>query len=69
MSAVMVSMAVLIRTFSSRILAGRGGTYRAPVRYVTKTWSVVLLDKIYIYIYIYIHIYTAISSALFMTSC
>jgi len=26
MSAVMVSMAVLIRTFSSGILAGRGGT-------------------------------------------
>ena len=26
MSAVMVSMAVLIRTFSTRILAGRGGT-------------------------------------------
>ena len=45
MSAVMVSMAVLIRTFSSGILAGRGGTYRAPVKYVTKTWSVVLLNK------------------------
>ena len=45
MSAVMVSMAVLIRTFSSGILAGREGTYRAPVRYVTKTWSVVLLNK------------------------
>jgi len=24
-------------------------TYRAPVRYVTKTWSVVLLNKKYIY--------------------
>ena len=29
----------------------KGCTYRAPVRYVTKTWSVVLLSK-YIYIYI-----------------
>jgi hypothetical protein len=45
MSAVMVTMAVLIRTFSSGILAGRGGTYRKPVRHVTKTWSVVLLNK------------------------
>ena len=34
----MVSMAVLIRTF-------KGCTYRAPMRYVTKTWSVVLLSK------------------------
>jgi len=35
----MVWMAVLVRTFSSGILAG------APVRYVTKTWNVVLLNK------------------------
>ena len=27
----------------------KGCTYRAPVRYVTKTWSVVLLNKKYIY--------------------
>jgi len=27
-------------------------TYRAPVRYVTKTWSVVLLNKKYIYSYL-----------------
>jgi hypothetical protein len=27
-------------------------TYRAPVRYVTKTWSVVLLNKKYIYCYL-----------------
>jgi len=46
MSAVIVSMAVLIPTFSSGILAGRA-------RYVTKTWSVVLLNKIkYIYSYL-----------------
>ena len=36
--AVMVSVAVLIRTF-------KGCTYRAPIRYVTRTWSVVLLNK------------------------
>jgi len=42
MSAVMVSMAVLIRIFSSGLLAG------APVSYVTKTWSVVLLKKMHI---------------------
>ena len=27
-------------------------TYRAPVRYVTKTWSVVLLNTKYIYYYL-----------------
>jgi len=27
-------------------------TYRAPVRYVTKTWSVVLLNKKYTYPYL-----------------
>ena len=36
-------------------------TYRAPIRYVTKTWSVVLLNKK--------NTYTAISSVLCMTSC
>jgi len=29
-----------------------GCTYRAPVRYVTKTWSVVLLNKKHIYCYL-----------------
>jgi len=38
MSAVMISMAVLI-------LYHKGCTYGAPVRYVTKTWSVDLLNK------------------------
>jgi hypothetical protein len=42
----MVSMAVLIRTF-------KGCTYRAPIRYVTKTWNVVLLNKKnYVYSYL-----------------
>ena len=36
-------------------------TYRAPIRYVTKTWSVVLLNKK--------DTYTPISSVLCMTSC
>jgi hypothetical protein len=36
-------------------------TYRAPVRYVTKTWGVVLLNKK--------EKYTPISSVLCMTSC
>jgi len=43
---------VLSRTFSSGILARRGGTYRASVRYVIKTWSVVLLNKKYLYSYL-----------------
>jgi len=30
----------------------KGCTYRAPVQYVTKTWSVVLLNKKYIYCYL-----------------
>jgi hypothetical protein len=34
----MVSMVVLIRIFKEC-------TYRAPIRYITKTWSVVLLNK------------------------
>jgi len=36
------------------------GAHRAPVRYVTKTWSVVLLNK---------KTYTPISSVFCMTSC
>ena len=39
----------------------KGFTYRAPLRYVTKTWSVVLLNKK--------NTYTPISSVLCMTSC
>ena len=39
----------------------KGCTYRAPVRYVTKTRSVVLLNKK--------NTYTPISSVLCMTSC
>jgi len=35
-------------------------TYSAPVRYETKTWNVVLLNK---------KTYTPFSSVLFMTSC
>ena len=35
--------------------------YRAPVRYVTKTWNVVLLNEK--------NTYTAVSSVLCMTSC
>jgi len=48
MSAVMVLVAVLIHTFSSGILAG------AHIRYVTKTWSVVLLNEKKKYIYSYL---------------
>jgi len=43
------------------IAQSQGVTYRAPVRYVTKTWSVVLLNKKKTYI--------PISSVLCMTSC
>ena len=39
----------------------KGCTYRAPVRYVTKTWSVIPLNKK--------NTYTVISSLLCMTSC
>ena len=39
----------------------KGCTYRAPIRYATKTWSVVLLNKK--------HTYIPISSVLCMTSC
>jgi hypothetical protein len=39
----------------------RGPIYRAPVRYVTKTWNVVLLNKK--------KTYAPISSVLCMTSC
>ena len=38
----------------------KGCTYRAPVRYVTKTWSVVILNK---------NTHTPISSTSCMTSC
>jgi len=34
------------------LLNHKGCTYRAPVNYVTKTWSVVLLNKKYIYSYL-----------------
>ena len=53
---------VLERTRLSRwcLKNHKGCTYRAPVRFVTKTWSVVLLNK---------NTYTAISSVLCMTSC
>ena len=39
----------------------KGCTYRAPIRYVTKAWSVVLLNRK--------NTYTLISSVLCMTSC
>jgi len=39
----------------------KGCTYRTPVRYVTKTWNVVLLNKK--------NTYTPISSVFCMTSC
>jgi len=32
-----------------RLKSQKGCTYRAPIRYVTKTWSVVLLNKKYTY--------------------
>jgi len=40
----------------------KGCTYRAPIRYVTKTWNVVLLNKKK-------NTYTPITSLLCMTSC
>jgi hypothetical protein len=46
---------VRIRTAIETITADmlhKGCTYRAPVRYVTKTWSVDLLNKKYIYSYL-----------------
>jgi len=45
MSAVMVSMAVLIRTFSSGILAGRGGTL-AIKKYIYSHLKFIVYDKL-----------------------
>jgi hypothetical protein len=41
-------------------------TYRAPVRYVTKTWSVVLLNKKYIYSYLKCIVYDKLSRRSFV---
>ena len=40
------------QSFRITLYNHKGLTYRAPVSYVTKTWSVVLLNKKYIYCYL-----------------
>ena len=48
------------KTFRITLQNHKECTYRAPVRYVTNTWSVVILNK---------KTYTSISSVLCVTSC
>jgi hypothetical protein len=50
----------MLQTVWNGLDYNKGCTYRAPVRYATKTWSVVPLNK---------NTYTAISSVLCKTCC